>query len=66
MKGSHYYKEILDYINSRGKDITREESFAVYGYAHGMYMTDKITAEEFYKILEKLPVDNKELEAVTL
>ncbi|RMH61943.1 MAG: hypothetical protein D6677_10910 [Calditrichaeota bacterium] len=66
MKGSHYFKEILDYIHDRGKEITREESFAVYGYAHGMYMTDQITVEEFYKILGKLPVDNKELEAVTL
>ncbi|RMH64375.1 MAG: hypothetical protein D6677_04780 [Calditrichaeota bacterium] len=61
-----YVKELEDFLNEKGKNITREECFALYGYAYGLYISHKLTTDEFIEIENKIPVDNKELEAVTL
>ena len=61
-----YVKELEDFLREKGKDITREECFALYGYAHGLYISHKLTTDEVLEIEDKIPIDTKELEAVVL
>ena len=61
-----YMNEFRDFLKEKGKDITREECFALYGYATGLYVCHKITVDEYIQIVKEIPVDDKELEAVVL
>jgi len=61
-----YLNELDDFLREKGKGIKREESFALYGYAYGLYQSGNLSVEEFAKILDKIPVDTKELDEVTL
>jgi len=62
----YHVTEAEDFLREKGKDITREESFTLYGYITGLYIAHKLTVDEYAYLMDKIPVDNKELEAVNL
>lgn len=66
MADSYDYKEILDFFKEKKGTLSRDESFAVYGFSKAMYLMEQITLEEYQKILDKIPIDDAELMAVTI
>jgi len=59
-------KKWTDLLEDYAKDIKkddREKWFALFGFAHGLYMTGDITLDEYVQLMERVPVDNDDLKA---